>query len=103
MVAAGYERGAMATINSESLKGSGEAAQGAMTPGDAREIVMDQTAGDRKAGKTYTVDSALADHYVNRIKIARYVETRQPANQEAPASTEDRAMTSPPRGGRRKT
>lgn len=91
----------MAALNSESMKGKADAVPaGSMTPGDAREILMDRDVGDRKAGKCYIVDSALASHYVDTKKLARYVEAAPaaPAKAEEAGAPNDRTMTAPPRG-----
>jgi hypothetical protein len=85
----------MADISTETLKAPRDGMRGSITPGDEREIILDKDLGERKAGKVYVVDSALAAHYCDTLKVARYVE--QPAGND-PAPVEDRAMKPPPRG-----
>jgi len=74
---------------------------------DARIIVMkpDTKIAGRKAGGTYVVDSSLAHHYVEVIKVAEYAkdtgtEGSKREKDEPPAVT-DRAISSPPRGPKR--
>jgi len=94
----------MASLNTETLKAPRDEMTGNIDPSDAREIVMDKDVGDRKAGKTYIVDSALAAHYCDAVKVARPVETKklesvpELVETEQPGEANDRAMQPPPRG-----
>lgn len=55
----------------------------------------------RKPGTTHVVDSALAAHYCDAIKVAERVEGGPWADvKPEPPITEDRAMKAPPRGKR---
>ncbi len=48
----------------------------------------------RKPGTVHEVDSALASHYCDVIKVAERVDENEPS----PSDPNDRAMKSPPRG-----
>lgn len=77
------------------------ARQGNISLGDERDIIFDTAIGERKTGVIYTVDSSLAHHYCEVMKVARLVESAPASDAskpEAPAMTGDRAMKPPPRG-----
>lgn len=104
----------MADLSTKSIRGAppgAEILRGNMTDGDARPIRMLSDLGDRRKGRVYVVDSALAHHYCEVIRAAERVTEGSPATAAGgsepeskppePAEVEDRAMKPPPRGRRK--
>ena len=83
----------MADLTSRQIRDDPAEHPGKVESADARTIVMtpDARIAGRKAGGTYVVDSSLAHHYVEVIKVAKYAK-------DEPKAVTDRAISSPPRG-----
>lgn len=94
----------MSALNTGTGKAGAEPARGLVA--DPTDIVFHEGAGieGRRAGVVYTVDGALAQHYVTAGK-ARLVESAPaPAasnDEPDPGEPSDRSMSPPPRGRRR--
>lgn len=101
----------MADLSTKSIKDAptgAELTRGSMSAGDARTIRMVVAIGERRMGGIYVVDSSLAQHYCEVIKVAEYVkdtpepEPEKPATKEPePGAIQDRMMRPPPRGRRK--
>jgi hypothetical protein len=102
----------MADLSTRSIKEAptgAEIARGNISAGDARTIRMIVTVGERRVGALYVVDSCLAQHYCEVLKMAEYVkdppepkaEPEKPVKKEpGPGAVQDRMMRPPPRGRR---
>lgn len=76
---------------------------GYIPPVDAVEIVFNDGSHieGRTPGKIYTVNSGLAHHYTDVLKVARAVEKAGKPGKEKddkPSEISDRAVAAPPRG-----